>query len=97
MFIKDADKVIMWKFSVKGAKIKSRNFFSFFTSVYNIKSLNERPGIINNPKSIVVLIKFAFLMKIWLKMSLNALDTILLIGLVLHLAEDTINLALDGL
>ena len=26
MFIKDADKFIMWKVSVKGAKIKSRNF-----------------------------------------------------------------------
>ena len=98
MLIKDTKKIIMRKFSVKGTKIKSWNFFSLFSIVNNFKLLNERPGIVNSPKPIIVIVKFALFVKVFdlSKDEFKCIDTILLIGFVLHLAEETINLALDG-
>ena len=61
MVIKDSEKIVMRQLGIQGAKIKSGDIFSFFSGIYNIQPLNERLRVIYDPKSVVVLIKFALL------------------------------------
>ena len=54
----------MGKLGVQSTEIKGGNILSFFSRIYNIQPLNKRFRIIDDPKSIVIFVKFTFSMKI---------------------------------
>jgi len=57
-------KTELSNFSIKGAKIEGRYFLRLFPRVYNAKLIDKWLRVINYPKTIVVFVKFAFLMEI---------------------------------
>ena len=57
-------KVLMRKISVQSTEIKRRDFSSLMPCVNHIQFFDERSRVVNNPKAIVIFVKFTLIVKI---------------------------------
>ena len=61
--MKNPNQIVMWKFRVESAKIKSGNLFCFLFGIYLIELFKNWEGILNHPKLVVVFVKGTLVMK----------------------------------
>ena len=54
----------MREIGVQGTKVICRNLSRFMPSINHIQSFNERSRVVNDPKTIVIFVKFTLQMKI---------------------------------